>query len=402
MDYGALEKYFETIAYKRLSKTDTGEGSSNQQAIYGNGRLRELFGEKSKRYENVEFAYFDDEHDEPFQFCDKITWNDNRQNRPDRSPEYRLYYTSGNSVMSAAKEGDLALFVFRKDDSPLILVAEHGTTREAQLRWLFGIEDAFTSGLHDVNNLRRRIDSFAGSVMELIGVPIIPSDPTGQLLGRMVDKFGDDFPKVAEFSKYCAATLDDLDWCGSPDDALLRCYENECMLYRLFEKHIYEKTIDAAGGDYERTLQAAIVVLNRRKSRAGKAFESQIRMMLDARGVRYSYNKKLSDGSKPDFIFPSVERYNDSNYPVVNLTILEAKTTARERWTQVLKMAERIKPKHFITLEPGLSVDTTNQMKDKGVQLVTPSQRFESYSSAQRGSLMCVEQFCELVESRQS
>lgn len=95
------------------------------------------------------------------------------------------------------------------------------------------------------------------------------------------------------------------------------------------------------------------------------------------------------------------ECYRDEGFPSSSLTMLGAKTTIKERWRQVLEEANRIERKHLITLEPAVSVDYTNAMRDSKLQLVIPSQLFPTYTPSQQEWLMDVGGFCEMVEERQ-
>ena len=97
----------------------------------------------------------------------------------------------------------------------------------------------------------------------------------------------------------------------------------------------------------------------------------------------------------------SPECYRDEGFPSSSLTMLGAKTTIKERWRQVLEEANRIERKHLITLEPAVSVDYTNAMRDSKLQLVIPSQLFPTYTPSQQEWLMDVGGFCEMVEERQ-
>ena len=139
----------------------------------------------------------------------------------------------------------------------------------------------------------------------------------------------------------------------------------------------------------------------RRKSRAGTAFENQLSMLFDARGIHYSAQKYTEGKSKPDFIFPSIDDYHDPKFPVARLTMLGAKTTIKERWRQVLDEADRIEDKHLVTLEPAVSEDYTRAMAKDRLSLVVPASLFETYTPAQRDWLMSVKDFCELVEAKQ-
>ncbi len=150
-----------------------------------------------------------------------------------------------------------------------------------------------------------------------------------------------------------------------------------------------------------KVLSTTMSAFQRRKSRAGTAFETQIAALFDARGIEYSAQARTEGKSKPDFIFPSIDAYRDSNFASEGLTMLGAKTTIKERWRQVLDEADRIPRKHLITLEPAVSSDYTAAMEKDSLQLVVPQPLFSTYTADQRNWLMNVESFCELVEYKQ-
>lgn len=117
----------------------------------------------------------------------------------------------------------------------------------------------------------------------------------------------------------------------------------------------------------------------RRKSRAGSAFENQLSRLFDKWKIKYSAQKYTEGKSKPDFVFPSIEDYHDPSFPDARLVMLGAKTTIKERWRQVLDEADRIEVKHLITLEPAVSENYTKAMAEDKLQLVTPRGLFKTY-----------------------
>ena len=133
--------------------------------------------------------------------------------------------------------------------------------------------------------------------------------------------------------------------------------------------------------DVDGILKTTMSTFQRRKSRAGTAFEHQLEFLFKGRGIRYSAQPYTEGKSKPDFIFPSIECYRDEGFPSSSLTMLGAKTTIKERWRQVLEEA--------------------NRMRDSKLQLVIPSQLFPTYTPSQQEWLMDVGGFCEMVEERQ-
>ena len=82
--------------------------------------------------------------------------------------------------------------------------------------------------------------------------------------------------------------------------------------------------------------------------------------------------------------------------------MLGVKTSCKDRWRQVLAEANRIPNKHLFTLEPGISEDQTNEMRERGVQLVVPSDVHDTFSEPQRKWLWNLQEFIEHVKATSS
>ena len=81
--------------------------------------------------------------------------------------------------------------------------------------------------------------------------------------------------------------------------------------------------------------------------------------------------------------------------------MLGAKTTAKDRWRQVLEEADRIERKHLITLEGAISENQTNEMISRKLQLVVPKDIHASYTENQQKWLYSIEDFLKEVKERQ-
>ena len=81
--------------------------------------------------------------------------------------------------------------------------------------------------------------------------------------------------------------------------------------------------------------------------------------------------------------------------------MLGSKTTAKDRWRQVLEEADRIEKKHLITLEGAISENQTNEMISRKLQLVVPRELHSTYTEKQRLWLYSIEDFLGLVKERQ-
>ena len=82
--------------------------------------------------------------------------------------------------------------------------------------------------------------------------------------------------------------------------------------------------------------------------------------------------------------------------------MLGAKTTAKDRWRQVLEEADRITRKHLITLEGAISENQTNEMISRKLQLVVPKGIHATFTPVQQSWLYSVEDFLDEVRERQS
>ncbi len=81
--------------------------------------------------------------------------------------------------------------------------------------------------------------------------------------------------------------------------------------------------------------------------------------------------------------------------------MLGAKSSCKERWAQVLREADKIKAKHLLTLEPGISESQTAEMQRSNLQLVLPRSIHTTHSSLQRNWLMDVSGFLAAIKSLQ-
>lgn len=401
MDYGALNSYFAGAAAKTLSAVDINPKRSNQHEFNGTGPLRALFGDDDIKGIPTTFTYLEDDSDPLFDHG-FTTWYDARRRHLTRT-EYRLYYND-NACVKAARPGDLMVLATSDTGKVLVAFAKAGTTSEAQLRWLFGIGKTFDSRFTPSPTDAKRIGAMAAQILESIGIEVGIPTAADSYLDGLIEHFGNAFPKGTDFSAYSISTLGNLDWEESPDESLVECYEREELLFRVFERHILERDLKPFLGtelDVDGVLRITMSAFQRRKSRAGSAFENQLATMFRARRIRYSAQQYTEGKSKPDFVFPSIEDYHNRAFPVTRLTVLGAKTTIKERWRQVLDEADRVINKHLVTLEPAVSSDYTKAMRKDHLQLVVPRPIFSTYTLEQQEWLMDIKGFCELVESRQ-
>jgi hypothetical protein len=133
----------------------------------------------------------------------------------------------------------------------------------------------------------------------------------------------------------------------------------------------------------------------------GYALENHFEVVLGAMDIQYSRTAVTENKAKPDFLFPGVNEYRDGMFPVDRLTMLGVKSTCKDRWRQVLSEADRIPNKHLMTLETAISVNQTDEMQAKALQLVVPRALHESYKQQQQAWLFSVGDLIHLVRNRQ-
>lgn len=397
-----LSQYFTGIAAKRLSVVETDPDTSNQHEFNGSRPMVSLFGTgEAKLRFDCTFMYFDDEEKtataEGF-----LTWYDSRANQPHRSAEYRLYF-NGNTVIELASAGDLLVIGKRPDGRVLALIVKKDTTVERQVLWLFGIEesnDRFT-----VNSMQgdanRHIGFAERTILETLGIETEPEDAI-KWIDVLLDKFGLFFPSTRVFSEFARKTLPDISALDTPDETLLAWINQEEMLFRTLERHIVQIRIDKGFTDVDDFVAFSLSVQNRRKSRVGFALENHLSEVFNQHGLIYSQGQVTENKARPDFIFPGIGQYHSPEFPANRLTMLGSKSSCKDRWRQVLSEANKIGNKHLFTLEPGISQNQTDEMRDKNLQLVLPTNLHDSYLESQKGWLMNLCEFIALVRERQN
>lgn len=410
MKQGYLSQYFQGVAIKRLSAVEADVIRSHQHEFNGVEDLRDILGEPEGEVRfTAKFLYLSDQDDEPIVEDGFMTWYDARRKaRLERGImryEYRLYFPT-NLVSQCAAAGDLLVIAKKSDNTLLAIVAEKDTTIERQIMWLFGFSDLAHPGFSVKSELETeqdRIGFAARVVLEQIGVEAEEEAPN--YLDQMLRKFNGDFPKTIDFSDYSRSTIPDVSSRDDPDAALVAWMEREEILFRTLEKHLLGEKLrsltQTSIEDTEPFIKLMQSALQRRKSRAGSALENHLEQVFKDRGITYSRTQVTESKLKPDFIFPSIEQYRNTEFPQMRLTMLAAKSTCKDRWRQILNEAARIPDKHLLTLEPSISENQTEEMKVEHVQLVLPQGLHSTYTSSQRTWLMDVASFTELVRQRQ-
>jgi hypothetical protein len=182
------------------------------------------------------------------------------------------------------------------------------------------------------------------------------------------------------------------------DDRLMRCIAAEYSLFRIAERKLSEPDVVRVFKDIDDFLATAQTILQRRKSRAGKSLEHHVEYLLREAKIPYQRNANV-EGTKPDILIPHSKQYLDRTWPDKKLFVIGIKTTCKDRWRQVLQEAPRVKRKHILTVQKGISPAQLSEMKKAAVTLVVPKDLHGDYPKDRRAELVTVAAFIDQVRA---
>lgn len=393
---GGLSTYFDGVAAKVLSQVEANPGISNQHEFNGAGLLRPLLGEpEEKLYLTV--RHVDMENlDEPKSLITQLTWYNARRGKP-RAAEWRLYYLP-ELAPSLVPGGTLV--IARRDDSYFCFTSAVGTPGEAALRRLFSL-DGLDLQFQRLDEAQLEEAGVAVAERLILAEFGIAPDDEQPLVDAFFKKFGDVFPRGEDLSAFVRSNTYGLDPRSEPDDAIVTWARVELELFNAMETRVEQSAMDEATTLQEK-LDVAMRVFQRRRSRAGKAFEYHLRALFDLHGITYSANPVTEGSEEPDFILPSIDRYRDPYWPNAWLLMLAAKQTLRDRWRQILREAERVDRKHLVTLDPNLTANQVREIDAVGIQLVVPASLHGTYATEISDYFWSVERFIEEARAIQN
>lgn len=406
MKRGYLSQYFEAVTAKRLSAVEADTESSNQHEFNGTKELKLVLGEGTgeKLTFPTTFMWIGNEN-EGISSEGFVTWYDARKAHPTRS-EYRLYFPT-TDVSRLARENDMMFVAKRTNGAVMIIITTNGSTIENQLFWLFNLHKP-TGNLFEFSAFDDdkdiEVDFVVRFILDELGIEV--EEPEADRLDALLQKFYGILPSTREFSQFSRSTLGEVNPLDDPDTAIIAWINQEEKLFRRMERQIVSRRLEtgfvAEGStDVDGFINFSLQVQNRRKARAGFALENHLEEIFNAHSLRFDRGAITENRSKPDFIFPGIKLYHDLIFPTEKLTMLGAKTSCKDRWRQILSEADRIKEKHLLTLEPGISENQTTEMKSSNLQLVVPKILHETYTSSQKTWLLNLSDLIQLVIKRQ-
>jgi EcoRII C terminal/Restriction endonuclease EcoRII, N-terminal len=211
-----------------------------------------------------------------------------------------------------------------------------------------------------------------------------------------------DFPTGAVFSEKTRAILVE---CLkkfpnlTADEALVTAYQTEYQLFQSVERIVCQNEVSGRlFKNIDDFIQTAASIMNRRKARAGRSFENHVEYLLTHAKIPHKMRPSLGADGKPDIVIPDERAYFDAGFPIEKLFIVGLKTTCKDRWRQVLNEGRRVKAKHILTLQPGITSAQLAEMHTAGVSLVVPLSLHKSFPKEHTINLLTVESFIQTVK----
>lgn len=186
----------------------------------------------------------------------------------------------------------------------------------------------------------------------------------------------------------------------NPDRKIIDWTNMEYSLFRALEYARYGDMITKGFQSVDEFVKVANMVLNRRKSRAGKSLEHHLSAIFDGNEIDYTAQAVTEGNKKPDFIFPSQTAYHNLDFSTDYLISLAAKTTCKDRWRQVLNEADRLrdKPKYLCTLQQGISGAQMDEMQAENVILIVPRPYIKAYPADRQERIWTLTRFVQYVK----
>ncbi|HEY6230946.1 MAG TPA: type II restriction endonuclease [Pyrinomonadaceae bacterium] len=394
-----LSDVFSDVAVKELTSVDIPRRGSNQHEINGTAPLRNFFKTNEKIKGPIKWHYFADDHEIAYEEGE-FTFYDARLRSADITgrTEWRGYYTG--DFLSVANPGDVLILAKTRDGELHGLLFEHGSNWLRCAALLLNLPELSIryQVLSEAELTAAKVELTRQLILEELGVAV----PVTYKLNDedlMLATFGKTIPDTRTMARFARDQIE-IDP-RNADTALVRLLERETELFYALERVLVQEQLDAKFDSVDHFLAYSISIQQRRKARRGWSLQHHLEFIFTFNKLKFQSQAKTEAKSRPDFLFPGQREYHDVAFDDGLLVMLAAKSTAKERWRQVLAEADRIALKHLCTLEPAISVDQTSEMRRQSVQLVVPEVLFDTYAPKQREQLMTINNFIELVRRKQ-
>ena len=416
MIWARIDTEFSGFAWKRLTSHEIDPEVSHGHEFQGINGLVELLGEQDRKDIPTDYYLIVDDDEGGPVVAEVVhataSWYDSRRNNPNRSAEWRLYYPAAAELIEIrCGVGDLMIIGLRNDQTLAAMLMTGDSSSEIAVRNALGIGHVPPRGRGKVRWIESTCEDVglnAAETMELLNASFEASAVPGskaplpvptmdfssdnfigpivdELLGRWPDKLGSCNEVVNLIIKHAGFTSAIAK--EEPDRVLQRWLELAEASYRIWEKDVFERFLgplrwDKKVGDLqlaERVSEKWMSFRQSRVSRAGLVMECFLDSIFAAWNLRYDWGPRMSDGRRPDFLFPGKDEYENEEFPPQNLRLLGAKTSMKERWRQILAEGDRVASKHGITRDDAITPATFEQMQSMGFTVVMPESVVSSY-----------------------
>ncbi len=164
------------------------------------------------------------------------------------------------------------------------------------------------------------------------------------------------------------------------------------------ERHVFQPKVVRLFASLDDFLKTAMSIVQARKSRAGRSLENHVEYLLKESSVPFEMRKRV-DGTTPDILIPGKAAYDDAAFPDRKLVVVGVKTTCKDRWRQVLNEAPRVRKKHILTLQEGISSKQLDEMHRSKVALIVPKPLHEKYPPERSVTMFNVEEFIAFLRT---
>ncbi|MCB1175422.1 MAG: hypothetical protein KDK39_17740 [Leptospiraceae bacterium] len=393
-----FESSIKGIAAKRLTAVEIDPDRSHQHEFNSMAQFKSILGAE-KRQLQAAFVWLAADGEAVLEARDQLTWYDARQNNPERS-EFHLYYR-GNPVLERAQVNDLLIFIVLSDNRVTVLLCPAGSPIEDQLIWLFDIQDNGPRLMvRALDETRILLSTFiSNEILTRIGLSVAMRDKAFQ--NQVLSDFDMQMPETGRLAVYIQDRFGrDYDPVRQPDDLLLHLRQKEEQAFLALEAYELDLRLQRGFANSNDFIACSLSIQNRRKSRSGYSFEHHIAFLLKANDLPFSQGQITENRNRPDFILPGIDAYRDPGYDPAKLFALGAKTTAKDRWRQILSESDRVAHKHLATLEPAISAHQLAEMQARQVTPVVPAALLNSYPPEYAGMLLTFRDFFEQLQSK--
>ncbi len=395
------EPVFVAVAAKTLSAVEVDPRSSHQHELSA-GTLRRMLIDHGLLTPDADHVSISlgllrlDDDEEVARIEDHLTVYDARRQNPNRGPEWRAYYGYGSQaerLIHTMQEGDQMVYAIDRSGTVHVLLIATKSHWSAVMRDTFGYElnpQLTPLPEYELKAAQRR------APIEIIAdaLEINPTDSTDHdwLLEHFKGELPTDFPNTQTMASLAHARVAIDPREENADTLLEQWLAAETDLFMILERVEGQRRV-ARCQEFEDYVATVLSILQRRKARRGRSLEIHLETLFTARSLPYERQVETEPGSTSDFILPGINAYRalgKSTGIEPGVLHLGAKSTARERWRQVLSEATKLRRRHLITLDPQLSSATLRSMRELEVIPVMPARLGDLYEG---NSIMTVEYF---------